>query len=381
MTGGAEDEFERLLAYFSKKKEQYEIHCLCPDGPRAEVYSRYCSKTASYKYGHLPVIYENISGYVKYLVKSVFQIFQVMKFAYREKYDLTVINVVVLLWPALAMKMMGSKVVIFIREDVYPPKVRYFLYWLLSKTCNYFIPNSITKKKDFISATNNQNIKHIYPAIENDFELNKVELNEVIPLKIYQKLIDKNTFKFINPARILKKKNQLLILKALNIMRNSGIEQMPFVFFLGYYDMSSNYMQLVTKYIKDNALGDYCFFLGELNRGHLYRVYEHVNATIISSLSEGLPLVLVESFKFKKPVISTKVGGIPEIITDSVNGFLVDFDAEKLANAMKKIINDKDLYNNITSNAFATYINNFDLDVILNETENIFRYVIDEKNK
>ncbi|WP_232226248.1 glycosyltransferase family 4 protein [Flavobacterium sp. ACAM 123] len=46
------------------------------------------------------------------------------------------------------------------------------------------------------------------------------------------------------------------------------------------------------------------------------------DALLVTSQSEGIPQVIFESFYHKKPVISTNVGGIPEIIEDGVNGLL-----------------------------------------------------------
>ena len=43
---------------------------------------------------------------------------------------------------------------------------------------------------------------------------------------------------------------------------------------------------------------------------------------LMTSQSEGIPEVIFESFYHKRPVVSTDVGGIPEIIKDNINGFL-----------------------------------------------------------
>ena len=43
----------------------------------------------------------------------------------------------------------------------------------------------------------------------------------------------------------------------------------------------------------------------------------------MSSLTEGLPIILLEAYAAEVPVVATKVGGIPEVIIDDENGFLV----------------------------------------------------------
>jgi glycosyltransferase involved in cell wall biosynthesis len=45
--------------------------------------------------------------------------------------------------------------------------------------------------------------------------------------------------------------------------------------------------------------------------------------TVLPSLTEGLPLALLESMALGRPAITCNVGGIPEVITDGENGFLI----------------------------------------------------------
>ena len=53
---------------------------------------------------------------------------------------------------------------------------------------------------------------------------------------------------------------------------------------------------------------------------------------VITSLHEGIPMVLLEAMSLAKPIIATKVGGIPEIISDNQNGLLISpEDPETLA--------------------------------------------------
>ena len=57
--------------------------------------------------------------------------------------------------------------------------------------------------------------------------------------------------------------------------------------------------------------------------------------TVLSSLSEGCPNSVIESLATGRPVIATRVGGLPELIDDGIDGLLVAPDSsEELANAM-----------------------------------------------
>lgn len=378
MTGGAEDEFERLLKYFSSFPDIYEIHGLFPKGERSLIYSKYCTRYSYYKYGHLPVTNDGLLLYLKYILKSVFQIFQVFKFSIGQKYDLAIINVVVLIWPIIALKILSIKVIVFVREDIYPVWLRYFIYKIYGRLTDYIIPNSDTKLNDIRSITKSNKINRIYPAIE-DIEICEAEvLKKKIGIVNFTKLNDNSSFKFLNPARILNKKNQMLLLNALSAIKESGKEKVPLLVFLGYYDKNAGYGKQVFEYIVQNSLEEHVMFLGELERKYLYSVYQHVDSVIMSSLSEGMPVVLVEAFKFGKPFISTKVGGIPEVVEHEKTGLLVEFSPIDVAEKMIQIMNNEALRITIKKNASKFYESNFELNQILLQTECIFNKMISQ---
>ncbi|MCX7804244.1 MAG: glycosyltransferase family 4 protein [Planctomycetota bacterium] len=63
-----------------------------------------------------------------------------------------------------------------------------------------------------------------------------------------------------------------------------------------------------------------------------------------SSMNEGIPNSLIEPMACGKPVVSTRVGDVEELVEDGVNGFLVPpGDAEALAGALEKLVLDPDL--------------------------------------
>ena len=65
---------------------------------------------------------------------------------------------------------------------------------------------------------------------------------------------------------------------------------------------------------------------------------------VLPSLSEGLPRVLIEAQALGKPVIATRVGGIPELISENENGFLVEpKNSEQLAGKIKRLLENPQL--------------------------------------
>jgi len=74
-------------------------------------------------------------------------------------------------------------------------------------------------------------------------------------------------------------------------------------------------------FCSENGLKDKVIFTGYQN--NIANFYQMMDLLVLPSFSEGLPNVVLEAMAFKIPVISTSVGGAPEIITDGQNGLLI----------------------------------------------------------
>jgi glycosyltransferase involved in cell wall biosynthesis len=83
----------------------------------------------------------------------------------------------------------------------------------------------------------------------------------------------------------------------------------------------------------------------------LPEIFANTDVTIVPSIIENYPLVPRESFHAKVPVIATKIGGIPEIVKDGVNGLLfAPGDSVDLAEKVKALANGKDLLKKLRQN-------------------------------
>ena len=109
--------------------------------------------------------------------------------------------------------------------------------------------------------------------------------------------------------------------------------------------------QLKEKCEKESLEGklDNVFFTG--SRRDMENIMPSCDLLVLPSFTESFGLVLIEALSCGKPVIGSNVGGIKEIITEEV-GFLIDpNDSEDLANAIDRILEDKDLMERFKSNA------------------------------
>jgi glycosyltransferase involved in cell wall biosynthesis len=68
---------------------------------------------------------------------------------------------------------------------------------------------------------------------------------------------------------------------------------------------------------------------------------------VMPSRSESYPLIIGEVMALGVPIISTNVGGIPEMIEHGVDGFLVNFDEDEIFEAMKTFLTDPELVTKI----------------------------------
>lgn len=98
------------------------------------------------------------------------------------------------------------------------------------------------------------------------------------------------------------------------------------------------------KTIKKDQLSQHVEFLGQISHHSALQQIKSANIVILPSLSEGTPTVMFEALAFKKPLIASRVGGIPEIITHGETGLLIDpKNASAIANAIIYLLKNKDV--------------------------------------
>ncbi|MGQ9823394.1 MAG: glycosyltransferase family 4 protein [Desulfotomaculales bacterium] len=99
-------------------------------------------------------------------------------------------------------------------------------------------------------------------------------------------------------------------------------------------------------------------FTGELlNARDIFTVFD---IFVLPSFTEGFPLVLLEALAAGRPVVATRVGGIPEIVTDGHTGFLVKSgDPGELARAIAVLLDNPQIARTIARNGQDYVKSNF----------------------
>jgi glycosyltransferase involved in cell wall biosynthesis len=95
---------------------------------------------------------------------------------------------------------------------------------------------------------------------------------------------------------------------------------------------------------------------------------------------EGLPFSLVEAMACQKPVIVSRIGGVPSIVVPGVNGLLVTpDDLESLSQAIVRVLTDKELAANLSQKARETVVGGYSLATMVQGTLKVFEAVLGKK--
>ena len=91
--------------------------------------------------------------------------------------------------------------------------------------------------------------------------------------------------------------------------------------------------------VRAAGLAEHFFFAGHVRHEEVGRWLGVADLFVLPSLSEGVPHALLEAFAFGLPVVASAVGGVPEIVSDGVNGYLVaPADAPDLARRILSLL-------------------------------------------
>ena len=139
----------------------------------------------------------------------------------------------------------------------------------------------------------------------------------------------------------------------------------------------------INDYKKDaNRLGlkNNISFKGELNADKLQDVYAKSNLLILPSFNESFGTVLIEAMARKLPVIGSNIGGIPEIIDNNKNGFIVSpKNSIELSKTILRVLKNEKLAKRLGENGFKKVQKNYLWKYQVDETEQVFKKTLYEK--
>ncbi|MTI19978.1 glycosyltransferase [Fulvivirga sp. RKSG066] len=192
-----------------------------------------------------------------------------------------------------------------------------------------------------VSENCRQDIIRLYPHLSKISSTGTIGTNNFEEIK--SKALDHKGPIWINVGSFVPEKNHTFLLEVFNTFyqrNNKG-----HLLLIGDGNLKS---QLPEK-LEALGLSDRVSLLGF--RKDVIALLKASDIMVMPSKIEGLPGVILEALSCGKPVVASAVGGIPEVIKDSLNGYCIkEFNADKYVQKIEKILSDKQLYKIMSDN-------------------------------
>lgn len=121
-------------------------------------------------------------------------------------------------------------------------------------------------------------------------------------------------------------------------------------------------------------------FLGRVPPERLYSLYHEADVYVQPSLYEPFGITILEAMSMGKPIVATRVGGIPELITNGVEGLLVESgNSLELARAIINVFSDSSRRKCFGRNARKRVEREFTWETIAKKTLELYKNLLNEK--
>lgn len=225
-------------------------------------------------------------------------------------------------------------------RDIYDPKGENKKHNLLRRFMSRFIQSYIAVSDDLTQwllnyvKLNPAKVKLIYNGVDTN------KFSRLTNIKRTVTPYAESDFVFGAISRLTPIKDHHNLIQAFAILKNKHNEKINNVKLLivGDGPLKKELQQLVNTL----NLADYITFTGE--RNDIKEILSELNVYVMSSIAEGIPLAILEAMSTGLPIVSTNVGGIPELLESKKQGLLVPpQNSEALAQGLLWMIENKTL--------------------------------------
>ncbi len=169
-------------------------------------------------------------------------------------------------------------------------------------------------------------------------------------------------------ARLSDEKGHLIMLDALARLKNDGT--MMRAVFIGDGPMSAALVDETTRL----DLSDAVTWMGAQPPSVVHEQLQACDFFCLPSFAEGLPVSLMEAMAVGRPVITTYISGIPELVENNVTGLVLPAGrADLLAEALRRLVSDSDLRDTLTRQGRERVKAMHDLDPITDQLVDLFQ--------
>nr|WP_315088585.1 glycosyltransferase [uncultured Chryseobacterium sp.] len=195
---------------------------------------------------------------------------------------------------------------------------------------------------------------HIHNTFDEKNVLEK-SLLEITDIK--NRIIDPRKKTFISVGRLEYQKGYDLLIEVHKELVNEGYDHIIVVIGDGSQNINLN------SKVKALKLEGSFYLLG--NRNNPYPYIRKADYYIQPSRYESYPIALGETLILNKPIISTDVGGVSELLNHKKTAYLVNFDKHELKRAMKKFMNNLHLVEEIKNEQRKFNIKEYNIQIYL----------------
>lgn len=185
------------------------------------------------------------------------------------------------------------------------------------------------------SFTGSQICRWIPPQEWEKIKLVRCGLDADFLRKHPSRIVSKNHL--VTVGRLSEQKGQINLLSALAILAREGAQ------FKMTIAGDGPLRPQLERSIQELGLEEKVELTGWLSNSQVRALIRGARALVLPSFAEGLPIVLMEALALGRPVITTYVAGIPELVTDKTCGWLVPAGSvDQLADAIRQCLSAPD---------------------------------------
>lgn len=146
--------------------------------------------------------------------------------------------------------------------------------------------------------------------------------------------------------------------------------------------LDSVYYKKVVHEIEKLNLKENVEFCGPLDDVTLKNLYTKASIVALASIQETLPMALLQAMAMGKPIVATRVGGIPFMIQHGVTGLLVPSgDMDAFAHSMIQLLANPNLRKKIGENAYQFAYQNFSADKVAEKTVKVYQAILNKNRR
>lgn len=132
------------------------------------------------------------------------------------------------------------------------------------------------------------------------------------------------------------------------------------------------------RYAHELGVARRCLFLGY--QEDVARWYDAIDVLLLPSVNEGTPVSVIEALAAERPAVATRVGGIPDVIRDGVDGFLVDSDEPgELAARLAELAQDPPHRAAMGAAGRARVLERYSVDRLIDDIDCLYRELLAER--